>query len=304
MSFINALKSEVVSLFKSFADRPECLAIAAHFESIDVDFGFPRNGNITTYKTGIEALRGEPSKRVSLDRLSNGKPVCIVQRMQADSVEDCYASAVHGAILAWRDANAPLTKDGKKRLIDDAFTAAAQYVGLIKVADRRKVVKDGNETTAKVNDSTARVWFGLSANLRERCAKFAASAPEMPAAYVGTEENSRIGTLLIPVTITTASGEKIKVLARIPSWTASINRIAAGKSTVNDSRAEFERLSNNPDVAFDVKNKSFKIISALVATDVAREEAEKAAAAEKAAKRKPAKPAKPIPPPAESEEAA
>lgn len=300
--FANTLKTAVITFFESFTNSAGCKAVAETLKSTGVEYGFNRTGNITDHRSAVEALRGQATSRVALDKYADGSPVIVVNQMMALSPAEVFASLVHGAILAWRKASGAKTADGKERLIDEEFTSLAQYVGLTKVAEKKTTIKDGKAVESKVADSTRRVWYGMNASLEKFANDFATRhGAEMPVAFTGTDAKNVIGTILLPVTIKAASGASIKAYFRIPSWTAALNKIAKGEESTNVAFDAFAALTANPDVTCDVKNKGFKTLRALSdawTADVQRA-AEDAAAkklAEDAAKLaeslKPAKPAK------------
>lgn len=299
MDFATYLKDAVVSFFKSFEGRADAAGVVETLKTWGFDYGFNRSTNTTDHKSTIEGLRGQASKRVSLDKYENGENCIIINRMQANDAKAIFLSAVHGAILAWRRNSGAKTDNGRERLIDAEFTALAQYVGLIKIAEERPVTKDGTTKMVKVADSTARVWFGANQHLDKIADAFAASCPELPAAYIGTDEKNNIGTILLPGKIRTASGSIIEGYFRVPSWTAALNKVAKGEEKTNIALDRFIALVSHADVTLDVKNKSYKLLLKLKAEVEAPQPVEEPkveaalAAVEQTQQQK--KPVKPVP---------
>lgn len=271
MEFVNFLKSEVVSFFKSFK-KAECDAVAEVAERWGMDFGFDRTGNTTDHRSQLDALRGQATSRVSLDKYVDGSQAIVVNRMQATDAKHVFLSAIHGAILAWRRDSGAKTADGKERLIDEQFTSTAQYVGLMKIAERKPVIKDGvalkNEDgtpkMANVGDSNRRVWYGANASLENVCNAFAAAAPALPTGYVGTEAKNAIGTILLPCAIYTRSGaKKAGNYVRIGSYTAAEAKVKKGEVKTNIALDTFDQYVADADYDFDIKNKGYKTLFAL-----------------------------------------
>jgi hypothetical protein len=288
MEFVNFLKSEVVSFFKSFK-KAETDAVASVVERWGMDFGFDRTGNTTDHRSQLEALRGQATSRVSLDKYVDGTQAIVVNRMQATDAGHVFLSAIHGAILAWRRDSGAKTADGKERLIDESFTSTAQYVGLMKIAEKKPVIKDGvivkNEDgtpkMANVGDSNRRVWYGANASLESVVAAFVAAAPPLPTGYVGTEAKNVIGTILLPCAIHTRSGKKKgNNYVRIPSYTAAETKVKKGDLKSNNALDTFEEFIADADYDFDIKNKGYKTLLALSQARTAAIEAATALTAE------------------------
>lgn len=264
-TFAAYVKDKVRAFFLSFTNRPDAQAVAEVLTRWGLDYGFLRTTNVTDWKSTLQQQRGEAQKRVALDKYDDGAPCIIVNRMQARNAKHVFASALHGAILAWQRDVGAKTENGKERLINVAFTDLAQYIGLTKIAEERPVVKDGVEKTAKIADSNARVWFGMTGALEKIADEFAAEAPEMPYSYAGTEERHVIGTILLPVTYSLANGTKDSGYKRIPSYTASVNKMASGEEKTNKTFDVFKEMLANTAIVPDTKNKGYKLLSRLLA---------------------------------------
>lgn len=299
MDFVNFLKNEVISFFQSFK-KAECDAVAEVVKRWGMDFGFDRTGNTTDHRSQLDALRGQATSRVSLDKYVDGSQAIVVNRMQATDAKHVFLSAIHGAILAWRRDSGAKTADGKERLIDEQFTSTAQYVGLMKIAERKPVMKDGvpvlhEDGTPKmmnVGDSNRRVWYGANASLDAVCNAFAAAAPPLPTGYVGTDAKNIIGTILLPCAIYTRSGlKKAGNYVRIGSYTAAEAKLKKGENKSNTALDTFEEYVADADYDFDIKNKGYKTLTALCAERKSQIEA--AAAAKAAAPEAPVAPAHP-----------
>ena len=271
MDFVNFLKNEVISFFSSFK-TPECDKVAECVKRWGMDFGFDRTGNTTDHRSQLTALRGQATSRVSLDKYVDGTQAIVVNRMQATDAGHVFLSAIHGAILAWRRDSGVKTADGKERLIDESFTATAQYVGLMKIADKKPVMKDGvavmnddgTPKLANVGDSNRRVWYGANASLKVVVSAFAKAAPALPTGYVGTEAKDSIGTILLPCAVYTRSGaKKAGNYVRIGSYTAAEAKIKKGENKSNIALDTFEEYIADADYDFDVKNKGYKTLFAL-----------------------------------------
>jgi len=290
MDFVIYLKNEAISFFSSFKTA-ECDAIAEVLKRWGMDFGFDRTGNTTDHRSQLTALRGQATSRVSLDKYVDGTQAIVVNRMQATDAGHVFLSAIHGAILAWRRDSGVKTADGKERLLDDQFTSTAQYVGLMKIAEKKPVFKDGvalmNEDgtpkLANVGDSNRRVWYGANASLKVVVAAFTAAAPPLPTGYIGTEAKDSIGTILLPCAVYTRSGaKKAGNYVRIGSYTAAEAKIKKGENKSNIALDTFEEYVADADYDFDIKNKGFKTLSALCAERKSKIEADLAALAEPA----------------------
>jgi hypothetical protein len=281
MDFVTFLKSQVIAFFKSFA-KPNTDAVAAVVERWGMDLGFDRTGNTTDHRSQLDALRGQATSRVSLDKYVDGTQGIVVNRMQAVDAGQVFLSAIHGAILAWRRDSGAKTADGKERLIDEQFTSCAQYVGLMKIADKKPVYKDGvailnpdgTPKMANVGDTTRRVWYGANASLEKVVEAFVKAAPALPTGYIGTDAKNVIGTILLPCAVNTRSGaKKAGVYVRISSYTAAEAKVQKGDSKSNIALDTFEQYIADADFDFDLKNKGYKTLFALSQTRKAALEA-------------------------------
>jgi len=278
---IDKLKAALVSLFGSLKS-PEGDAIVDVLSRWGLDFGFDRTGNSTAWKPTIG--RGEAQSRVSLDTYTDGTPCIVINRMLATSWRQVFASALHGAILAWRkDAGAKDDK-GRERLIDAAFTAMASKVGLSKVAEET----EHNGKTVKVGDTMRRAWYGLSAHLETLADSLAESAGPLPLAYAGTDERNSIGTLLLPADALIGD-ERVSVFVRISSFTAGEKAVAEGTEKENPALVSFRKVTAIKGLIFNEKNKGFRLLKAKLAESTPVPEPPKVA-----------EPVKPIPPPHKS----
>jgi hypothetical protein len=118
-------------------------------------------------------------------------------------------------------------------------------------------------TDKKVSNTARRAWYGLSRDLERAADAFAEEAGPLPAAYIGTEENTRIGTFLLPATAKLANGSTLSVLIKIPSYTSSLNKIEKGDTKENETFVKFRELLSNPSIAFVEKNAKYKQLCAL-----------------------------------------
>lgn len=277
MDFTKFLVTSAIDFFKSFK-RPETDAIADLLIRWGVDFSFNRTSNTTDHKSQIEALREKPMSRVALDKYVDGTQCIILNRMQAQDPAEIFISMIHGAILAWRRDCGAKTTDGRERLLDDAFNEMVQYVGLMKVQPQKPVydkdgkpvlTADGKVKMANIPDSTRRVWFGANAGLRTIANTFAAQAPPVPTAYIGTEAKTGIASMLLPLTIETPNGKLGGFMRRYNSYTSAEEKIKKGDEKTNIVLDAFERDTANPYLTFDVKNKGYKTLAALCAARTA-----------------------------------
>lgn len=279
--FQTALKNAVLSAFIDLAvgGNKAAEAAVAIGERLEFAFGFLRSSNTTDHKSAVDALRGTAMKRVSLDRTSAGSTVVLINRTLCETAAAAFIAAVHGLILAWRDAEVPTVAGTKRMLLDKEFHSLANAIGLTRVADTRTVVKDGKESVVKISESNARVWFGASDNLARLAEAFANECPTMPEPFVGTEASTAIGTTIIPCKVQTPDGWLSGFMMRFSSFTASEKRVASGDDPENATLVAFRAATANSNIALDTKNKGYKLLSSLCKEDDERKAAAAAAAA-------------------------
>jgi hypothetical protein len=105
---LETLKKHVLAVFEG--DNAACKAITEVLSRWDFDFGFNRTGNTTDHNVK-SIVKGDTQSRVSLDTLTDGTNVIVLNRTMAVSHREVFASALHGSILAWRKDAASKTAD-------------------------------------------------------------------------------------------------------------------------------------------------------------------------------------------------
>jgi len=277
----DALVAYLTSLKRDDADKA-----ASTLSKWGLEFGFNRTGNATDHKTWTAAIAGkdQTQSRVSLDRYENDTPCIVVNRTMATSYQEVVASALHGAILAWRrDSGEAITKDGKERLLDAAFASLASYAGLTKIAEELPA-KDGKPR--KVSDTARRAWYGLSGGLVAFADRFAETAGELPPAFTGTPDKGDVhGSLMLPAIVDLASGSRIDGYLRIPNYDAQ----------PENARRVFATYDADPSIRFSEKNKGVRFFRAQLAKAEAPQQEKAVDASPIAEASKAVKPRKPQP---------
>lgn len=250
---MDKMRDKIQAYFASLK-TDAAVAVADVLGRWGIEHSYNRNGNATDHRTWKADVAGtdQAQSRVSLDKYVDGRPCIIVNRMLAVTWQEVIASAVHGAILAWRSETAAPDDRGRLRLIDKAFTDLASFAGLTKIAEK---LPTSNGKGRNVSDTTRRAWYGASGALVRLASECEAEFGPLPVAFAGTDDKPQaIGTLMIPADLTLADGSSLRAYVRVSSYTK--NPETAGN--------EFNTLRTNKSVKLDTRSRSYRTLIALL----------------------------------------